>query len=313
MSSCPLESWFDARRARGSVRVIILSDVSNEADDPFAIAHALLTPLFDVRAIVAQHFGKPGSVAESVALASELLDAMPGTGVPVIAGAEAALSGDGRSDAGLCRDGARAIVNEALREDPRPLCVLGMGPLTDMALALDLEPAIAERLTLIWVGGGRYPHGGHEANLARDLVAARRVFDSAISLWQIPSGAYKTLEVSVSELVLRLAEAGRLGEVLLGRMRTFASQHIDEKLWIQPESWVLGDQAAVGVLLAEQKACWHNASAPSIEDDCAYGSSLASVRDIRIYDSLDTRLVLEDMFAKFELYESLKGVQGGAR
>lgn len=34
------------------LRVIISSDVGNEADDQFAIVHQLLTPMFDVRGIV---------------------------------------------------------------------------------------------------------------------------------------------------------------------------------------------------------------------------------------------------------------------
>ena len=46
------------------VRVIVTSDVSNEADDPFAIAHHLLTPLFDIRGIIAGHYESkaPGHV-----------------------------------------------------------------------------------------------------------------------------------------------------------------------------------------------------------------------------------------------------------
>ncbi len=35
------------------IRVVISSDVSNEADDPFAIVHQLLTPIFDVRGVIA--------------------------------------------------------------------------------------------------------------------------------------------------------------------------------------------------------------------------------------------------------------------
>ena len=37
------------------LRVIISSDVKNEADDQFAIIHQLITPMFDVRGIVAAH------------------------------------------------------------------------------------------------------------------------------------------------------------------------------------------------------------------------------------------------------------------
>ena len=42
----------DARR-----RVIIDTDAKNEADDQYAIVHALLSPTLDVRGIVPAHFG----------------------------------------------------------------------------------------------------------------------------------------------------------------------------------------------------------------------------------------------------------------
>src|SRR3954451_4942264 len=38
-------------------RVIIDTDAKNEADDQFAIVHALLSPTLDVRGIVPAHFG----------------------------------------------------------------------------------------------------------------------------------------------------------------------------------------------------------------------------------------------------------------
>lgn len=37
------------------LRVILSSDVRNEADDQFAVARHLLTPMFDVRAVVSAH------------------------------------------------------------------------------------------------------------------------------------------------------------------------------------------------------------------------------------------------------------------
>ena len=50
------------------IRLIIDSDVKNEADDPYAIIHALLSPKFDNRGIVAAHFGSvrsPHSMQDS--------------------------------------------------------------------------------------------------------------------------------------------------------------------------------------------------------------------------------------------------------
>ena len=45
----------------GSRRVIINTDAKNEADDQFAIVHALLSPTLDVRGLIAAHFGSSRS------------------------------------------------------------------------------------------------------------------------------------------------------------------------------------------------------------------------------------------------------------
>ena len=47
------------------IRVIVDTDAACEADDPFAIAHALLCEKFDIKAIFAEQFGSPDSTAKS--------------------------------------------------------------------------------------------------------------------------------------------------------------------------------------------------------------------------------------------------------
>jgi purine nucleosidase len=44
---------FPQKRAR----VIVDTDAKNEADDQYAIVHALLTPSFEVHGVIAAHFG----------------------------------------------------------------------------------------------------------------------------------------------------------------------------------------------------------------------------------------------------------------
>ena len=44
------------------LRVITDTDFCNEADDPFALVHHLLTPMFDVRGIIAAHFESKADV-----------------------------------------------------------------------------------------------------------------------------------------------------------------------------------------------------------------------------------------------------------
>ena len=69
------------------VRVIIDTDAACEADDPFAIAHALMCQKFDVRAIFAEQFNREGSTRQSYEEILTVLRAMKKE-VPVFMGEE---------------------------------------------------------------------------------------------------------------------------------------------------------------------------------------------------------------------------------
>ena len=296
------------------IRVIVLSDAKNEADDAFAISHALLTPSFDVRVIIAGHFGAPGSVEASMG-EIETLRHLLGLGDDIVLamGASGALeSFERRGTPSACRIFPKVaidlIVCEAMSDDARPLYLLCMGALTDVALSLRAHPEIKDRLTVLWTGGGRYPRGGHEANLARDVRAAIEVFSSGVSIWQFPSGAYKRLVVPVSELRLRVADEGDLGAHLMDQLERFIEENVGKKGWVNPESWVLGDQAVVGALLAEQKGCYDLVPAPGIDvDTLCYTMPPDPAHTIRVYQSLNERLVLEDMLCKLRLFARARG------
>src|ERR1043166_3587142 len=126
-------------------RVIINTDAKNEADDQFAIVHALLTPSFEVHGIIPAHFGNrgPNSLQASHDEVNKLLGLMALDGqVRVEPGARTALPDEKTA---MPSPGAEFIIEEAMREEPRPLHIAFYGPLTDMASALLMEPAIEER------------------------------------------------------------------------------------------------------------------------------------------------------------------------
>ena len=61
------------------VRLIVNTDAKNEADDQYAIVHALLSPKFDNRGIIAAHFGNeksPHSMEDSYDEVLKMLDLM---------------------------------------------------------------------------------------------------------------------------------------------------------------------------------------------------------------------------------------------
>lgn len=89
---------------------------------------------------------------------------MIGTRSHVVKGESARSSGASRAlpDAAtpVPSEGSQLIISEAMKEDPRPLYVAFLGPLTDMASALLEEPAIAERnVIVVWIGGADWPMG----------------------------------------------------------------------------------------------------------------------------------------------------------
>lgn len=139
---------------RKRLRVIIDTDAACEADDQYAIVHALLTPRFDIRGIIAEQFRSEGgasSVEKSYAEIMRLLS-LTGFDVPVYRGAEAPLAS--REDVPESA-GAEFIIAEALSETERPLLVLCQGAITNVAAALNKCPDIRGRFTCVWIGGER--------------------------------------------------------------------------------------------------------------------------------------------------------------
>lgn len=146
---------------RASARVIVDNDFGGDPDGLAALAHQLLSPKTRVPLITVSALdpkfpsdaGKGQSVRAGRELARELVRRIGPDGSPLIAA--------GAEDFSLApSDAARAIVAEALRDDPLPLIVTCGGPLTNIAAALRLEPAIAKRMTVIWIGGGAWPGDG---------------------------------------------------------------------------------------------------------------------------------------------------------
>ena len=56
--------------------------------------------------------------------------------------------------------GTQALIDEAMRVSDLPLFVAVGGGLTEVASAVLLEPKIASRFTLVWIGGDAAPASG---------------------------------------------------------------------------------------------------------------------------------------------------------
>ncbi len=279
------------------VRVILNTDAKNEVDDQFAIAQAVLSESFDIRGIVAAHFGNEKSkqsMQDSYEEINRVLSLMDAVHIPVFHGAEAALESElipAESE------GARLIIEEAMKEDERPLYIAFLGPLTDMASALLMQPEIAKRdITVIWIGGGNWPTGGWEYNLKNDVCAANVVFQSDVQLWQVPRNVYRMMPITYAELWNRIYPCGAIGKYLAENVVAFNNEETSRPR----EFRILGDSPAIGIILYNDCGEWEWKPAPEFDSAMNYIHT-GKNRPIKVYKNIDSRFILEDLYAKLEL------------
>ncbi|RZU32054.1 nucleoside hydrolase [Blastococcus saxobsidens] len=307
--------------SRPRIRVVVDNDFSGDPDGLVQLAHHALSPSVDLRLVIGSHL-RPGdhfdpsdTTADNAAeLAREVLALAGRTDVPVLAGSDVGLADRATP---IRSAAAEALVAEAMRTDvDSPLYVCAGAGLTEIASAWLIEPRIAERLTLVWIGGPEHaglaepPPGAMpiEYNLLIDVLAGSVVFgDAAVPIWQVPRDAYRQTLVTFAELQLRMAEQGPLGARLfaaLDGLRTQALRHGFDL----GETYILGDNPLV-LLTALQSAFEPDPSSsrhvvretPGISADGQY-TPAPGARPMRVYTQLDCRLMVEDLFAKLQLH-----------
>ena len=235
----------------GPVDVVIDSDTFNEIDDQFAIALAMRSPeRIHVRALYAAPFfnskstGPGDGMEKSYAEILRLLKLM-GEERPVFRGSAAYLSDEKTP---VVSDAAEDLIRRAMTYSPeKPLYVVAIGAITNIASALLLKPEIADRMVLIWLGGHalEWPDT-HEFNLRQDVAAARAAFSSGVPLVLVPCyGVASTFTVTGPEMEYWLQGKGKLAEDLKNAVLAATASYAKGKLW----SRVLWDVTAVAWLL----------------------------------------------------------------
>lgn len=304
-----------------TVRLIVDNDFGGDPDGLFLLAHLLLSPSVDLPLVIGSHyrdFGEadlvPDKSAASVGKARELLRYFPAfLHPPLVAGRAGPLA---TMESAETSPATAAIIREAVRADgTMPLFYAAGGSLTELALALKAEPAIARRLTLVWIGGAEHPDlaapppgpGEPEYNFSLDPVAARVVFNqSDIEIWQIPRNAFRQMLVSLAELD-SLAHGSAVGRYLRDQVlasKARLARNLPAHVFTSGETFTLGDTALV--TLAALRSAFQPDSAsssyqvrptPLLAEDGSYLPNPAG-RPMRVYSTVDAGLTWRDFVAK---------------
>ncbi|CAN5239652.1 hypothetical protein BH11BAC6_BH11BAC6_08660 [soil metagenome] len=316
------QNIFDTSILKPRFRVIIDNDFGGDPDGLFQLAHALLSPSAEVRAVIGSHlnatdgFDKSKTQAENAAAdALKVIKIMKLEGtVPVIAGSNTAMQNDSIP---VKSEAVNFIIKEAMRTDTKtPLFVVCGAGLTEIASAVLTRPEIAEKITLIWIGGPEYldlasPPPGYsspEYNLNIDINAAKAIFNrSSIALWQVPRNGYRQCILSYAQLMVNVKPKGELGKYLTEKIEGVTKMLNKYGLNIG-ETYIIGDSPLV-LLTALQSTFEADPSsssyvikmAPKINDKGEYAFN-GKGRNIRVYDKLDTNLMFNDFFAKLTMF-----------
>ncbi len=283
------------------VRVIVDTDAACEADDPYAIVHALLSPKLIVKGIVAEHFAEVGSMERSYEEIRTILEAMDIDDVPYFKGQKGPLAADPEIS-----EAVRFIIEEALKEDEKPLFVLCQGAITNVAAAIRECSDIKDKMTVIWIGThGTAPNKApfREFNAGNDIEAANYVLSSGIDLWIVPSYVYITVNIGIAEIKRRISGCGKIGEHLYKNLMDY--NHSEFAGWTKGESWSLGDSPAPALAMNPDCGRYEYVTAPHVEEDTS-STECPTNPVVKIYNDVDSRYILEDFIAKIELFTECK-------
>jgi inosine-uridine nucleoside N-ribohydrolase len=201
------------------LRVIL--DVDTGVDDALALALAVLHPRVQLEAVLTV----AGNVGLDITTRNTLrvLDWVDATDVPVATGASGPLSAevreashwhgpDGLGGATLPDSGRRALANgvdylvQRLMAEPGELTLVCVGPLTNLALVVQQQPAIVDAVrSVVVMGGAARPPGNvtpvAEFNIYADPEAANIVFNQPWPLTMVGLDVSNRVQLTRQERV----------------------------------------------------------------------------------------------------------------
>ena len=239
----------------GIIDVVLDTDAYNEIDDQFAIAYLLrskekLNPV----AMYAAPFhnknstGPADGMEKSYQELKKILNFAREKDIPVFRGSLTYLPDE---QTPVLSDAARDLAERANAYSPeRPLYVVAIGAITNVASALLLNPAVKENTVVVWLGGHGLEHGNcREFNLFQDVAAARVVMGCGVPFVQLPCrGVVSAFAISKPELEFWFKGTTPLGEYLADNTISVADSYAKGRFW----SRVIWDVTAVAWLLNDE-------------------------------------------------------------
>jgi len=242
------------KKPEGIINVVLDTDTFNEVDDQYALALMIKSDeKLNIRGIYAAPFSNQNSTGPADGMEKSygeilnILALMKREDLkPLVKrGSYRYLQSETEH---IDSDAARNLVELALQHSPeKPLYVVSIGAITNIASAILMQPAIIDRIVIVWLGGSalHWPDNT-EFNMSQDVAAARIVFGCGAALVQLPCmGVVSSFTTSGPELKYWLRGKNKLCDYLVDTTTKAANHDSGISTWTR----VIWDVTAVGWLL----------------------------------------------------------------
>ena len=236
------------------VDVVLDTDTYNEIDDQFALSYILCSPEeMNLKAITVAPFKNYRAATPAIGMERSYAEVMNLLTLSdreelkeiVYKGSTQYLPDENTY---VESEAARQIVKLALEQpSENPLYVIAIGAITNVASALLMEPKIADKIVVVWLGGhAHFWPNNFEFNCKQDVTGARVVFNSAAPLVQLPCmGVVSAFTTTKYEIVHHLSGKNKLCDYLVKAITEEAVECRRGDYWSKP----IWDVCAVGWLM----------------------------------------------------------------
>ena len=289
-------------------KCIVDSDMYNEMDDQYALAHALGSEKIEVLSVNAEPFYNGRCVdfetgmVESVKESHRILAICGRSDIPVYEGSRTKFTSE-NGYAPIDSPAARNIVKTAM-ESSELIYILATGCCSNVTSAILLEPAVKSKICVLWLGGHELDYKDcNEFNLSQDRAAGQLLINSGVPLVLIPAGANEGSKGGTENLWATIDTFNSIrgdGKVQKFFRVEFPAEFIPVDRPYRPGDWndptrPIYDIAAPGILSVPEAFGFEIITAPIFGDDNFY--AFDSTRHKIIYiNEIKRDMVFDDMF-----------------
>lgn len=295
-----VKSWEEFYRyvsnyKKDKINIILDTDTYNECDDQFALSYLIKSKdLFNIEAITVapySHIEKGVKVIDGQELSyNEILKICNWLDFEannkVFKGSTDYIQ-NGYNET---NDAVNKIIEIALKNNKT--YILGIGAITNVALAIKKEPKIIDRIEVIWLGGNEPNYKDNlEFNFRQDVKAVKAVFNSDVKLTILPChNVVNNLMIDVNTLKVKLENKSELCNYLMDRFYNDGYHGVQNKR-------VIWDISVIAYMINKTWFETKDVCCPIIKEDTSYELT-NNKRMITFVTKLDKDKIYEDLFKK---------------